>query len=88
MQSDKRKAIHYLEKGLRIDDIFTAFLDNSLRPVKKTTTYNEILKELKTNFRKLRNDLNYREVCFFGSIHCNPFSLLPGIYPDYYKLPF
>lgn len=54
MQSDKRKAIHYLEKGLRIDDIFTAFLDNSLRPVKKTTTYNEILKELKNQLQEIK----------------------------------
>jgi len=54
IQSEKSKAIHYLEKGLRIDDIYTAFLDGSLRRRKKTTSYNEILNELKNKLQEIK----------------------------------
>jgi len=53
MRSEKNKAIHYLEEGLRIDDIYTAFLEGSLRPKKKTTAYNKILNELKNKLQEI-----------------------------------
>ncbi len=53
-RSEKSKVIHCLEEGLRIDDIYTAFLDGSLRPKKKTAAYNKILNELKNKLQEIK----------------------------------
>ncbi len=53
-QLNKKTAIIYLEKGLQIDDIYSAYLNKSIRPVKKTTEYNNILQNLKTKLQEIR----------------------------------
>jgi len=53
-RSEKEKAVSYLEKGLVIDNIYTNFLEKSIRPVKKPDSYNNVLQELKTKLQEIK----------------------------------